>query len=223
MYGTFLAAAIFDMDGTLVDSEELAYLASIEGLTDYYRARGGEPVLPSRAEIRSLVGLPSLEYFARLVPPERRGDAAEVRRLVAGHEVRRLSAGLGRLFPGVRETLGELRREGWRLGLVSNCGRIYLEANLKHLLDGLLDVAFCLDDRPSKTENVTLALSRLGVSKGVMVGDRTADLEAGRKNGLRTVGCAYGFAPHEIHGADAVIREFPELRSVLSSSILGNP
>lgn len=219
MYCTFLAA-IFDMDGTLVDSGELAYLASLEGLTDYYRARGLDPVLPSREEIRSLVGLPSLEYFAKLVPPDRRGDAPEIRRLVAGHEVRRLSAGLGRLYPGVRETLGELRREGWRLGLVSNCGRIYLEANLKHLLDGLLDVALCLDDRPTKTENVTAALSKLGVARGVMVGDRSADLEAGRRNGLRTVGCAYGFAPHEIAGADAVIREFAELRSVLRSSIV---
>lgn len=206
---------VFDMDGTLVDSHELAYQAALEGLRAFYAARGREPVLPTREEVRALVGLPSLEYFARLVPPDLRGHAAEVRTWIATSEVRRIAEGEGRLFPGVAETLTELRKK-WRLGLVSNCGRIYFDANRRHLLDGWFDAAFCLDDRPSKTENVRAALAKLGGTGGVMVGDRAADLEAGRASRLGTVGCAYGYGTRdELAGADVLISDFRELPGAL--------
>jgi phosphoglycolate phosphatase len=209
--------AIFDMDGTLVDSTELAYLAARDGLLDYYRERGLEPRLPSRAELTALVGLPSLEYFAGLLPPERRADAAALRALVSRHEREHLAAGRGRLFDGVWETLGLLRERGFRLGLVSNCGQNYFDANLEHLrLREVMDVAFCLDHLPSKIENVRAALAHLGCRDGVMVGDRRADIEAGRANGLRTVGCAYGFGTREeLAEADFWIDAPRELPGVL--------
>ncbi len=211
-----MKALVFDMDGTLVDSHELAYRSALDGLRGFYEERRRVPILPSREEVRALVGLPSLEYFARLVSPEFRREAPEIRARVSEEEVRRLAAGEAALYPGVRETLEELRRE-WKLGLVSNCGRVYFEANLRTLLDGLFGVALCLDDGPSKTENVRAALRRLDSCDGVMVGDRAADLEAGRASGLATVGCAYGFGTREeLASADAVIETFPELRIVLT-------
>jgi phosphoglycolate phosphatase len=208
-------AAIFDMDGTLVDSDELAALSSEFGLRSYYSSRGLDPIIPSRAMRRSLVGLPSLEYFAGLLTADRRGDATEIRTLVAGEEVRRLAAGEGRLFPGVRETLAGLRVRGWKIGLVSNCGSIYFDANLKHLgLREMVDVAFCLDHFPTKTDNVREAMRALGARSGVMVGDRAADLEAGRANGLRTIGCMYGYGgADELAHADAHISVVTELPS----------
>ncbi len=212
-----MKAVIFDMDGTLVDSEALAFRAAEDGLRVYWRKRGLEPSIPSRAEIRTLVGLPSLEYFGRLLPPDRRDDAAEVRTLVAGEEVRRLAAGEGRLYPGVAGTLAELRARGWKLGLVSNCGRVYFNANLAHLrLRDFLDVAFCLDDKPSKSENVRAVLERFGARGGFMVGDRRADLDAGRENGLQTVGCTYGFGGvEELAGADFRVAHVNELLKLI--------
>jgi phosphoglycolate phosphatase-like HAD superfamily hydrolase len=205
--------AVFDMDGTLVDSEELAFRAAEEGLAEYWSRRGEPARIPSRAELRALVGLPSLEYFARLVPAERRGDAALIRELVARREVDRLRAGEGRLFPAVRETLGALRARGWKLAIVSNCGHIYFDANLMHLgLGAMVDAAFCLDHHPTKTDNVRAALAAVGTRAGVMVGDRAADLEAGRANGLRTIGATYGFGtPEELSPADARIASIEEL------------
>lgn len=212
-------AAVFDMDGTLVDSAELAIRAAEDGLRDYYADRGLPPVVPRPDEIRALVGLPSLEYFARLLPPERRGDAAEARRRIAGRECERLARGEGRLFPGARDALTALREEGWRIALVSNCGRIYLDANLRHLrLGEWVEAALCLDDGASKSENVREVLRRLRCTGGVMVGDRAGDLEAGRANGLRTVGCLYGYgAPGELAGADRTIVALPEAPALLRS------
>ncbi len=210
-------AAIFDMDGTIVDSDELAWTSSLEGLSAYWARRGLPPVFPDRPAVKALVGLPSLEYFAGLLPLDRRGDAEEVRSLVGESEVRRLAAGEGKVFPGMRETLADLRRRGWALGLVSNCGRLYLSANVEHLrLGELFGVTCCLDDLPTKTENVRAALTALGAREGVMVGDRRADLEAGRANGLRTVACTYGFgADDELASADARIAAPRELLALL--------
>ncbi len=205
--------AIFDMDGTLVDSDDLAALSAEEGLRAYYSSRGLDPVVPSRAVRRSLVGLPSLEYFAGLLPADRRADAPEMRTLVAREEVRRLAAGEGRLFPGVRETLATLRAGGWKLALVSNCGSLYFDANLEHLgLRDMVDIAYCLDHFPTKIDNVREAMRSLGVRTGVMIGDRAADVEAGRANGLRTIGCLYGYgSAQELAHADAHIAAVDEL------------
>ncbi|HEX2571266.1 MAG TPA: HAD family hydrolase [Polyangia bacterium] len=209
--------AIFDMDGTLADSTELAYLAARDGLVDYYRERGLEPRIPSRSDLTALLGLPSLEYFAGLLPPERRADAAALRSCVSRHERDHLAAGRGRLFDGVWEMLQRLRERGFRLGLVSNCGQNYLDANLEHLrLREVMEVAYCLDHLPSKIENVRAALADLGCREGVMVGDRRADIEAGRANGLRTVGCTYGFGTREeLAEADVRIDAPRELPAVL--------
>jgi phosphoglycolate phosphatase len=47
------------------------------------------------------------------------------------------------------------------------------------------------------------------------VGDRRHDMEAGRKNGILTIGCAYGFArPGELDGADRIITNVAELRDI---------
>lgn len=211
-------AAIFDMDGTLADSAELAIQSAREGLIAYYARLGLDPVLPPAAAIRAAIGLPSLEYFAALLPSEHRSGAAELRLDVVAGEVRLLASGSGRLFPGALEILAELRRSGWRLGLVSNCGRRYFDANLQHLgLGSALEVAFCLDDGPTKAANVREALRRLDAGRGVMVGDRAADMEAGRAAGLVTVACRYGFGtPAELAGADHAIDAISELPALLA-------
>jgi len=213
--------AIFDMDGTLARNDDLAVKAAEDGLRRYYASRGERPLIPAAEEILGLVGLPAEEYFAGLVPPERRGDLPAIMHFVQSCEVARLQAGEGRMYSGVAEILEELRGAGWRLGLASNCMRGYLDGNLDHLLErDWFEVSLCLDDHPTKIENVRHALSVLGGGPGVMVGDRASDLEAGRASRLTTIGCLYGYGgPDEVANADLLIRSLDELPAVLSNLI----
>lgn len=212
-------AIVFDMDGTLVDSGPLAVASAHDGLRAYYAPLGLAPTLPEPAEILAALGLPSLEYFALLLPPARRDDAqaAAVRDHVTSAEVERLERGEGRLMPGALETLGALRRDGFALALVSNCGRAYFAANLRGLgLRDAVDVALCLDDGPSKTHNVKAALRALGASGGAMVGDRAGDVEAGRAAALTTIGCRFGFgSAGELAAADHTIGALAELPALV--------
>ncbi len=209
---------VFDMDGTLVDSAALAVDSAFDGLRAYYGRRATTTKLPEPAAIRAAVGLPSLEYFAALLPPELRSDAARLRELVTRSEVERLARGDGRLMPQALETLAHLREAGFALAIVSNCSRDYLEANLAHLgLRAAVDVALCLDDAPTKTRNVQDALRTLGAARGAMVGDRSGDMEAGRAARLTTIACRYGFGSEdELAGADHAIDALAELPPVLA-------
>ncbi|MNI79697.1 bifunctional 5'-methylthioadenosine/S-adenosylhomocysteine nucleosidase/phosphatase [compost metagenome] len=56
-------------------------------------------------------------------------------------------------------------------------------------------------------------LDNHGVSSAWMVGDRSSDVEAGKKNGQTVIGCAYaGFGNgHELAGSDVLITSFNEL------------
>ncbi len=206
----------FDMDGTLVDSTETAVQGARAGLERYFRDRGVEPVIPDAATVRALIGMPSLEYFAALVPAPFRSDAARIREYVGENEVRLIEGGATRLFPGTIETLDLLRARGYMLVLVSNCGTAYFTAVQRACgLVGRFDRAWCLGDVPSKREGLQRALRELGSRSGVMVGDKRYDLEAGRAAGMAFIGCRYGFAQDgELAGADAwvdSIREVPAL------------
>lgn len=221
-----MKVAIFDMDGTLVDNDAVAIHAALDGLREHYDATGSPGDFPTAEYVRSLVGLPSAEYFARMLPEARRHESAVLAERIEAREVERLASGEGRMFDGVSEVLADLRRDGWRLGLVSNCGSAYFRANLEHLLDpAWFGARLCLGDGPSKEANVRSALAELGsiaaenpgspTAAGVMVGDRLGDIEAGRANGLRTIASTYGFGTAgELREADAhlaSIRALPEL------------
>lgn len=200
---------IFDMDGTLVNNDALTVRSAREALFEYFGARGETAVYPSPERVRSLVGLPAEEYFRGLLPEDHAGDAPAFMAIAQRHEVERLQAGEGKMFPGIPALLASLQSDGWRVGLVSNCLRGYLDANLDHTLRrDWFEIALCLDDEPTKTANVRRVLEGFGGvdGGGVMVGDRGSDLTAGAASGLRTVGCAYGFGEaEELAGADAVV------------------
>ena len=212
---------IFDMDGTLVDNTALAVGAARDGLRDYYLARNLEPVIPTREQVRSLVGLPAPEYFARLLPEADRNPAnrREILERVQVREEERLAAGQGKMYPGVPGVMAWLKEVGYAIGLASNCMAGYLDGNLDHVLAReWFSAAFCLDHRPTKRENVALVLERLHGAGGVMVGDRDGDIEAGRANGLVTIGAAYGYGgPGEIGAADHEIKDIAELPELLLS------
>ena len=207
------------MDGTLLDSRQVALEGSRRGLAQLYAALGLEPEPLEDADIVALIGSPSLDYFRSLLPPSLAHHAEEVRGLVGAHERELLQQGWGHLFPGAAETLAWLRSRGVLLGVVTNCYTRYCRAAVQAVgLEDHVHVVFCLGDAPpgsSKTDLVAMALRELRAPAAI-VGDRVYDFHAGRSHGLLTVACSWGYGPpHELEEADLLAADFAQVRHLL--------
>ena len=87
-------------------------------------------------------------------------------------------------------------------------------------LDQYLEGVYGCDDGKSKTELVEELLEVEGLSKleTVMIGDRSYDIEAGKKNGVRTIGVLWGYGSRqelEEAGADSIVSTVKILREVI--------
>lgn len=205
--------AIFDVDGTLVDSQ-----AHILGAMAHAFAAIGQPC-PPREAVLGIVGLSLPEAMARLAPEE---DGAA---LVAAYKD---SFGTLRaerdspLYPGAREALHRLAARGVVLGIATGKSRRGLTHVLgAHGLAGLFATTQVADDHPSKPHPSmllsALAETGIGAREAVMIGDTSFDMEMGRAAGMRRLGVSWGYHPVEaLTAAEVVIDGFAALDAALA-------
>jgi HAD superfamily hydrolase (TIGR01509 family) len=163
------AAALFDWDGTIVDTLPLIYRANVVVL--------GELGIPlSREWFRERYTPDWRASYRELGVPEDRWEA------VAARWAEEMRAGRPKALPWARGALRRLARHGVRLGLVTASTRAVVEPNLRRLgLEGLFATAYFSDDVANgkpHPEALLRALSDLRVTPGdaVYVGDTTIDL-----------------------------------------------
>lgn len=205
--------AVFDLDGTLVDSR-----ASIgAAVRDAWAALGLDP--PGYEPSRRIVGLSLTEAIRTLAPdlPEaRHGELMEAYRDAF---FRNRAAGADEpLYPGARETLDELKRSGWRLGIATGKSRRGIEhVFARHGVGHLFDAAFCADDGPGKPHPYMLELNMraLGAAPGetVMIGDTSFDMAMARAAGCTALGVSWGFHTHDEvrEHAHEVVHDFEQM------------
>ena len=210
-----LRLAMFDCDGTLVDSQHTIFAA----VRAAFESCGVAP--PEPAQARAVIGLPLAEAMAALVPP----DAAFDSRLLAARYKEAFAAARARpdfaepLFPGALAALAALAADGYLLGVATGKGRRGLETTLgRH---GLLDRFATIqtsDSGPGKPHPAMLlrAIAETGVEPAccVMIGDTTFDVRMARAARAKALGVAWGY--HGVDelaaaGAQAIVESFAEL------------
>jgi HAD superfamily hydrolase (TIGR01509 family) len=169
-------AAIFDWDGTIVDTMGLIYKANVVVL----RHHGIEL---TRASFRERYTPDWRKAYADLGVPESLWDET------ARQWSAEISRGRPRALPWARGGLRRLRQHGVRLGLVTASMRAVVEPNLARLnLAGVFATTWCADDvdrAKPHPEALLRALDVLGVpaSRSVYVGDTLTDLEMAQAAG----------------------------------------
>ncbi|MCX7886470.1 MAG: HAD-IA family hydrolase [Verrucomicrobiae bacterium] len=208
------AAALFDVDGTLLDSADFV----IGAIEHVLRERGRTP--PPRDQIGRALG-PALADCYRVLVPDL--DAAE---LVAAHrewQRQRARTVPVRPYPHAVETLRELRAAGVRCGAVTARSKVSSLGTLEGAgFGGLLDVVVSAEDT-ARTKPypdpllVALQHMKLAPSRAIFVGDTEADIVAGRAAGICTVGALYGFWGEALATAkpDYLIRDIAELTQIV--------
>ena len=213
-----LALVIFDVDGTLVDSQA-HILASMEGAF----AAANRPA-PPREQILGIVGLSLPVAISRLAPDLGETELALwVARYKEAFGALARSAGSAEanpLYPGVRDVLDRLAEvDGLLLGLATGKSRRGLDHVLAiHGLERHFVTRQVADDHPSKPHPSMLqaALAEIGVeaARALFVGDTTHDIEMGRAAGVPSIGVSWGYHPVDRlsrAGAVSVVEDFAEV------------
>jgi phosphoglycolate phosphatase len=207
----------FDNDGTIFNSETGVLVAVQDGFREFAKRRRLphlEP--PTIARIKQLTGQANTKFFPAVLPPELAHLAPELRDTCLKYETRAIREH-GALYDGAAETLRELRARGKKLVLITHAGVEYFTATAERfgyskLFDRLYHVGLHgLADKPQMIAHALDALS-LDSAPLAAVGDKRADMEAGRAHGATTVYAAYGFGePEDRELADFVIDSPSEL------------
>jgi phosphoglycolate phosphatase len=207
--------ALFDCDGTLVDSQ-----ASIcRAMDACFTAHGLTP--PDRNATRRIVGL-SLPEAMRALHPEAEPDLhAALTESYKAAFFRHREQGLVEepLFGGIADALDQLEVAGWLLGVATGKSdrglRFCLERHGIHARFVTLQTA---DRHPSKPHPAMLhaAIAEAGAAPEttVMIGDTSFDMMMARQAGAHAVGVAWGYhAPEELRaaGAGVVVETAPQL------------
>ena len=217
-----LRLVIFDIDGTLVDSQQFILGAM--------RRAFGEAGLPAPDDAATLgiVGLSLPEAMEALVPglaaPERDRLAALYKQSFIALRAETGGEAQAQLYPGAREALARLDRAGFLMSVATGKGRRGLAHVLEsHRLAHLFIGTQTADDAPSKPHPamVLQCLAATGVApeQAVMVGDSSYDMEMARAAGIRAVGVGWGYHPPErllAAGAERLVESYDGLDAALA-------
>lgn len=221
-----LKLALFDCDGTLVDSQH-AIIAAMEA---GFEAHGLPP--PPAREVRRVVGLPLVAAVARLAPALS-GDAHEAisEAYKSAFQRNRLAGTYPEpLFDGVVAALDALEAAGFLLGVATGKSRRGLDATLAH--HGLahrfvtLQTSDRVAGKPSP-DMVHAALAESGATAAgtVVIGDTSFDILMARNARVRSVGVAWGYhdgAELLAAGADLLVHEYAALPEAVTGLFIGD-
>lgn len=215
---------VFDLDGTLVDTRLELTNATNLMLRSYGRnALTMEQVVSFVGNgMRTLVekALAATDTDGIRIDPD---EALDVQKRAYRACINLTSS----LYPGVYKTISELKKNGWKLAVLSNkpeelCKSILREFGLTPYLNVVLGG---VEDFPLKPEpDGLLFIKDLLEIDGPawMVGDGVQDLIAGQRAGFKTCYAAYGFG-NDIGNTpfDAKIDTFEQLKEILKNEPAG--
>jgi len=210
---------IFDIDGTLVDSQDFI----VEAQRRAFSAHGMD--VPGRETSLSIVGLSLTEAFTALVgvggPVASLADSYRA----AWHELREEATFAEVFYPGAVEAITALaKREDIMLGIATGKAK----RGVKHLFDrcgwhAYFKTIQTSDDHPSKPapDMIRAALAETGVAPDLtfMIGDTTYDMQMAQAAGVHGIGVAWGYHSAEDlrkAGAEAVVQDFAKLLTLIS-------
>ena len=191
--------AIFDLDGTLVDSR-----SDLAAAGNAARGALGLPALPEAA-VTAMIGEGAGKLIERLVPDGDRDDRAMAmeafRCSYAAHLTDRTRA-----YPGITDLLAQVRAAGWHIAVATNKPAAFAQPILDRL--GLPCDALRGGDQTKKPDpTMLMELMEVLASPPAatwMIGDHHTDLLAARAAGVRSVHCTWGFGRRDDAPADLV-------------------
>lgn len=205
-----ITTILFDLDGTLINTNELIIASFLHTLEKYYPGRF------KREDVLDFIGPTLTESFSSI-------DESRVEELIT--EYRRFNIEMHdefvEEFETVYETIEALHQSNIKIGIVTTKARNVVEMGLSYSrLKQFFDVVITFNDvKKTKPhpEPILLALEKLGSvpEETIMVGDNYHDINGGKNAGTKTAGVAWA-----IKGRDYLASFQPDYMLEKMSDIL---
>lgn len=201
---------LFDLDGTLLDTNELIISSYLHVFEQFYPGRF------KREDVLPFLGPPLIDAFES-VDPEKAEEMVEIYRKfnMEKHDM------LVHEFEGVYETIRTLHENDFKMAIVSTkIRKTVLKGLALTNLDEFFDVVVTLDEvekaKPDP-EPLEKALSALGSKpeEAMMIGDNYHDILGGKNAGTYTCGVAWS-----VKGADFLKQYKPDYMLERMSDLL---
>jgi phosphoglycolate phosphatase len=205
-----VAAVIFDLDGTLIDSAPIYY-----ALIDVVFRRLGIPPVPKSILLEAMK---NGEFEWDLVLPDEMKNRKELLVGKARGIIDEIAPSMFhdqvKLIPGTADALKKIAARGLKLALVTSTLREYMAIKLVPLaragVEALFEIIITADDVQNKkphAEPLIMCSDKLGLAPGdcIYVGDTRVDIKAGKAAGMQTAAVLTGFDDY-----DALEREKPD-------------
>ena len=215
-----LKLALFDYDGTIVDSAGMI----VQGAIEAFRMCGLPD--PDPQKVRENIGRPlavALDVYMPvdyMVTPEQISEAyrswyAEQGRLGLQNEP---------LYPGMVELIHKLKSNDWLIGIATNKSRVGLTNGLaKHNLSNIFDITLSTDENIAKPNPAMAlrAMKELGVEEkySVIIGDTINDIGLGVNSGITSIGVTWGYNDRKLlisAGANHLVDNAQDLSKLMN-------
>lgn len=210
---------IFDVDGTIWDSEKDVFLSFNHTLKE------NANIEISKEQFQELAGFHLGEMFRKVLPEEEKEKAEEYEKkykkyyIDEGHYVDATT-----LFENVKETIENFKSQGFRMAVASSKPKRILDKMVEHF--GLNEFELVLGTEESNfkhkpdPEILNYIMNELNIPKKetVIVGDSKTDIVAGKNAGIDTIAVTYGYdKPENLKNLNPtyIVDDFKSLEKVI--------
>lgn len=206
----------FDYDGTIHDSIHI-YTPALNSAYQFLVDQGlAESKVWKNEELIHWLGYNSKDMWKEFMPHLDETLREQASKIVGAEMMKQIENGHAKLYEGALEVLSYLKTKGYTLVFISNCNTYYKEIHRKQFgLDQYFTrmIGSQEYDYQAKSEILKIVKDEFP-AEWCIVGDRNHDINAGKLNNIKTIGCLYGFGTEdELASADYKINDIKALKS----------
>jgi len=197
-----IEAVLFDMDGVLVDSEELIFKAA-------KKMFAGHGIQVTQDDFKPFIGTGEDSYLGNVAKKYKVPFNLDRDKFITYTLYDELAKEALKILPGVREFILKCKKMGLKLAVATSADEMKMLINLRelNLADGTFDATVNgleVENKKPHPEIYLLAADKLGIEPKncLVVEDAVTGIEAGKLAGCKTLGLTTSFTEKDLHDAD---------------------
>lgn len=211
-------AAIFDMDGTLFQTQKIL-ASSLEDVFEYLRQQTLWDTITPIDQYNEIMGVPLPVVWETLLPLHSHEIREHANTFFHQRLIENINLGKGALYSNVIEVFELLQSHDYLILIASNGQTEYLESIVNYYqLNKYVTEIFSIQQINSLDKGLLakMILKKYQLSEGFIVGDRLSDIQSAKNNSLTAIGCRFDFAQEaELQQADFIINDLLEIKSIM--------